>query len=110
MTVKENIKKAMRGWVPKEPRINIIKQRPEKLRSINHAAILIVAGLTIAFPLAVHFLPSNIFPYFAIGFITLMIDAGLLVMAGALRFWGKIAVVAIVFGIILGLITSLALH
>jgi len=78
--------------------------------NIHHVSILIVAGLTIAFPLAVHFLPSNIFPYFMIGFITLMIGTSLAFIAGASRFWGKIAVVAIVFGIILGLIAGLALH
>ncbi len=73
-------------------------------------SILIFAGLIIAFPLAVRFLPSNIFPYFMIGFIALMIGAGLAFIAGTLRFWGKIAVVAIIFGITLGLIAGLALH
>ena len=110
MNVKRNIQQLFRGWVPKEPRINAIQQRPKKLRNIHHTAILTVAGLTIAFPFAVNFLPSNIFPYFMIAFITLMIGAGLAFIVGASRFWGKIAVGAIVFGIFLGLIAGLALH
>jgi hypothetical protein len=108
MNKEKNLKNRILGWIPKEPRINVIKQRPEKLRSFYRASVLIVAGLTIAFPVAMYFLPSNIFPYFMIGFITLMIGAGFVVMAGALHFWGKIGVIAIVFGIILGLIAGLA--
>ena len=107
MNVRKTLDERIHGWVPKELKINVIQPRPKNPRNIHHASILIFAGLIIAFPLAVHFLPSNIFPYFLIGFITLMIGASLAFIAGASRFWGKIAVVAIVFGIILGLIASL---
>ncbi|MCW4017420.1 MAG: hypothetical protein NWF00_01845 [Candidatus Bathyarchaeota archaeon] len=110
MNAKKQLEDRIRGWIPKEASINVTQARPEKFWSANHAAILIVAGLTIAFPFAVYFLPSNIFPYFMIAFITLMIGSGLVVMAGALRFWGKIAVAAIIFSIILGFIAGLALH
>ena len=52
----------------------------------------------------------KVLPYFTVIFIVIMAGAGLVLMAGTLRLWGKIAVVLIVFGVLLGLITGLALH
>ena len=51
-----------------------------------------MAGLTIAFPFAMYFFSSNVLPYFIVAFITMMTGAGLVVMAGTVRFWGRIAV------------------
>ena len=110
MTVKKSLENRIKGWLPKEPKINIIQERQGKLYALYHAAILIMAGLTIVFPFALYFFPSNVLPYVIVAFITMMTGAGLVVMAGTLRFWGKIALVIIVFGVLLGLITGLALH
>ena len=115
MTVKKYLENRVRGWLPKEPNTHIIeedkhKAKLGKLSTAYNIALVSITTMTIIFPLAMYFFPPSVLPYFIITFITVMMGAGLVVMAGTLRFWGRIAVVLIVFGVLLGLITSLALH
>lgn len=68
-----------------------------------------MATMTVMFPLARDFFSSSVLLYFTATFIFIMLGAGLVVIAGTLHFLGKMGLAAIIFGVLLGLVT-LALH
>jgi hypothetical protein len=87
------------------------QERLGKLYAAYHVAVIIMVIMTIVFPFAMFFLPSGILPYFEPAFVVIMMGASLVVMAGLLRSWGKIGLLPIIIGMIIGLILiALGLH